>query len=897
MLFSERIALLVSADTGAAVQPLGQLEQQAGKTDTAFDKMGKTVGVTGETLRKGLAIGAGALAGGGILAYLTSVTGKYVEAANAANLLAQATNASITDASKFATLASQFGLDVNDLTEIFSDFQQSAAGSTEELAKYGVEIVKTRNGTTDWIATSVNFLEAIQGVGDATERNRLLFKYFGEEGAKQLMALVNSGVPLKQALAEIQGLTEADVKAAQEYAQAQRELHQTSSDLGNTLGAALVPALTTVLGLITPLVDVIASLDGSTLLLGGSTLLLAANAGRVTAGLVAAGGAMRAMGNAVIKPLTADFTGLTLAASGSAKALDANTAAATRSRGAAGAVGALTKGLLAVTVAWEVLSRATDAYSSKLDEVAAGTSEITRQTAVELQEQLSLWEKFGAAVGDLFDWRAWLNTFTFGLAGDDPTESLQRDLEASAQAQAESAAKAAQAEQARKDALTGLAKLQQEATDAQKALNDAIADGATSNIGLAGATADAATAIHRQELVTDAAERAMKEYADTHWDAVDAFLSSEEAARNSRAAYRDFHDELDEFNAAVADGTLKGRDYRQAVDDLTQAALDSAEAYALSKTGATDTAEAHDAMIERLEKLRDALPKGSALREPLDDLIDGINEAQVIAGEGIEIDGIRWKDGTTKEQIDKLKGEIGQAWSSGQNSLAAALQADLDALEVPELPPQPVIISGIAGPDGKPITAPEVNINVTTTGVDTARASIDGLGKDAVHRVEYNTVVTNDQNTRNVLTGLAEPKIRRVEYNTDVTNDDNTRNVLRGLADPDVHRIEYNTVVTNEQNTRNVLDGLDRDRTVYYDVVVRGANTARSTLSSIDQRIPWPAPAPTLTPKAPATQVTLNYHAGVIGDPETDGRIIKRILETQDTRQGRTPGQPLAVAW
>lgn len=50
-------------------------------------------------------------------------------------------------------------------------------------------------------------------------------------------------------------------------------------------------------------------------------------------------------------------------------------------------------------------------------------------------------------------------------------------------------------------------------------------------------------------------------------------------------------------------------------------------------------------------------------------------------------------------------------------------------------------------------------------------------------------------------------------------------------------------------------------------------------------------------PSGPTTFVTINYTAGVSSDPHRDGRVLKRIIEGNDTEQGRTPGQRLRVAW
>ena len=58
-----------------------------------------------------------------------------------------------------------------------------------------------------------------------------------------------------------------------------------------------------------------------------------------------------------------------------------------------------------------------------------------------------------------------------------------------------------------------------------------------------------------------------------------------------------------------------------------------------------------------------------------------------------------------------------------------------------------------------------------------------------------------------------------------------------------------------------------------------------------------PTVAAATTSSSARPRVTINYYAGVLGNPARDGRLLKRILEGEDVEQGRTRGAPLAVAW
>ena len=56
------------------------------------------------------------------------------------------------------------------------------------------------------------------------------------------------------------------------------------------------------------------------------------------------------------------------------------------------------------------------------------------------------------------------------------------------------------------------------------------------------------------------------------------------------------------------------------------------------------------------------------------------------------------------------------------------------------------------------------------------------------------------------------------------------------------------------------------------------------------------APTPSAASRAATTNVTINL-AGAFNDPMGNARLIKRVLEGEDVRQGRDRGAPLAVAW
>lgn len=718
-IFNEEIRLAITAKTGGATEPLKKFETQADQTADGWDKAARKMGVSADTLKKGLAGLGTAVVGAGLVAGLRSAADAYVEAAEGANMLSQATNATVEDASRFNAVASRMGLDMNDLVEIFSDFQQAAGGSSKELEAMGVQLTKNAAGQTDWIATATDFLTTVQSIDDATERNRLLFKYFGEEGAKQLMGLVNAGMSVAEALERVSQskiLTSDDVRAAQEYTRNMAQLEDAASGLGQQLGRSVVPALSDFAGVAASVASVVGKFDGSTLLLAGGATAFALNQGKVVRGLTAAGGAMRAMGNAAIKPLIVDYTNLTLAANGSAAAIE-RTAVASKLT-TAGFVSGLTKSAFAAVIVWEVVAKAVAGAEENLAQFGATSETVTDQMVADYAASLSMFERWGLDVKEFAtNWTSFLPGVgvvrgvqtawreMFGGGDLDRARDQLEEFQAARRAAAEASGPAAQAALAQ--------------TDAQKALNDLLAKGVFSQQEYSDAVRAAADAQTAQKTATDAAKAS-----------IDALIASTDGAWDSQMALIDAEDRAKAAKDAFAKSlTQAAKDAKRAVVDAAQAqaaaAVDLARAQATVAGEVLDAADAHDIYLESLRKARKAADT-SEQRKEIGKLIDRLEEAQRVAGEGIVIGEVRFKEGTTEKQIQELKRQLGQAFSRGDMSAATSIQGQIDALKLPDLT-QKVNVTDM---DGKPLGDVGVKVNVSTRGVAKVVSELDALDKD-----------------------------------------------------------------------------------------------------------------------------------------------------------------------
>lgn len=242
-MMTERLTLLIDASSKGAAREFDSLSKSAENTNKQVGLIGQSAaGITGAM--KG--IGAAAL-GAGVVATLAQMVNMYTEGAKAAGLMATSMNATVGEASQFNSLMGRVGLDANDLIEIQAEFAQAIKGTEDNIGGLGVAVAKNADGTTNWVNTLVDTLDALQGVSDATERNAKLFELFGEEGGKQLSKLVAGGKSVKEMMEEMPELFGGeDVVNAMKFEEALNEVKAAGTAMAVEVGAVLVPMLTTV---------------------------------------------------------------------------------------------------------------------------------------------------------------------------------------------------------------------------------------------------------------------------------------------------------------------------------------------------------------------------------------------------------------------------------------------------------------------------------------------------------------------------------------------------------------------------------------------------------------------------------------------------------------------------
>lgn len=615
-----------------------QTELEATQRDAAAAAEGSARGLGRMSgAMTGLVASGAALAGAKLGSVLRDAADGFTEGARSAGLFATSTNSSVQEAGAFLGLVGTLGLDLNDLLEIQAEYAQKAAANTDQLKALGAETQRNSDGTINWTRSLTVMLEALQRIPDATERNRLGFQYFGEEGYKQLSRLVASGVDVSDALERIgTPFSDEDVRAAQEYDAALLNLDLASTRASNALGRVLVPVVTDVAE---GLGDVVEAAEDV------GPVVIAATAAAIALGVTgftpaAAAGARLAAVTALVSRNLALYRSTAALAGGAGGRLAAGfgvaQAGAGRLLGLVG--GPLGAALIGLSVVYEQASDGAEAFSSNVQKATAEltassktTKDLTKnsqQMARQLAEESGFWENLAARRRAAQE----VDTPWWQIGAGPAATAAFADADAAARGY----------ELAIQDAREELGEFgaQQTASEfATRSLTDMIAAGTTSGQEFADAVALAADNQAKQERSSGLAEAAIAAYNAVTRDATETTLGLWQAQLTQRDGLRGLQTAIKDAASTVQDSTTPWDDVQAAIDDVISATLtyadqsaDAAVAAARASRQVVDAqAEAAIRGRETLRTLYETLQQPgitAGARKQVQDLIHDLQEAQ-----------------------------------------------------------------------------------------------------------------------------------------------------------------------------------------------------------------------------------------------------------------------------
>jgi hypothetical protein len=580
----------------------------------------------------------GGLAGVGIGAFLRGTAEGFAANARAAGQFATSTNSSVQQAGAFLGLVSTLGLELNDLLEIQAEYAQKAAASSGELEKLGAQLVRNQDGTVNWTDSLVSFLDQLQQVPDATERNRLGFQFLGEEGYKQLSRLVSSGVDVREALERIgTPFSPEDIRMAADYDAAMMDLSLTGQRTSQTLGRVLVPAATATLEAFGDVVGVLEDVGPVLVVTTAAAIALGVTGFSPTAAAGARLAAVTALvnRNLALYRATAGLAGAASATLGAGFGIARAGAA-----GLAGAVGGpLGIALIGLAAVYTLASNGAEDFREHAREAAVEVEQQSQQYgqagqrvqayARQLAESAGAFERAAAAakgaeatgLQDPIGLSA-----TLGLFGD-------TTLATAGYADEIDRARAELGEFGAQQAVT------QQTT---RELSDLIAQGITTGRDFASAVALAADAQAEEARTSGLAEAAIAAYNAVTRDATESTLNLWNAQLQQRDGLRGLKGAIQDAAEATQDSETPWNDVAEAIDRVIGAALDYA----------STSADAAVAAARASGQVVDAQAEASIRsQETLRALYETLQQPGITAG--------------ARKQVQELIGDLKAAQESG----------------------------------------------------------------------------------------------------------------------------------------------------------------------------------------------------------------------------------------
>lgn len=273
----ERLELLLTAtgfDRAAKeVKGLANASGEAAAKQTLFQKATTGAGVAANQLSGGLipatkglqaaAVAGGALVGVGLAKFAADAVGEFVSLASQVREFQRASGASAEDASRFVAVLDDMQISSETGSKAIFKMAREIGQGGGELAKFGVEVARNKDGTTNLTETLLNVSDAYTAMHDPAERAALVQAAFGRAGKELIPVLEQGRKGLKDFFADAekhgQLLSDDDVTRARQLELALDDLQDTFRGFKLEAGQFLVPAVTTGLQGVTQTLEVVNS--------------------------------------------------------------------------------------------------------------------------------------------------------------------------------------------------------------------------------------------------------------------------------------------------------------------------------------------------------------------------------------------------------------------------------------------------------------------------------------------------------------------------------------------------------------------------------------------------------------------------------------------------------------
>lgn len=200
------------------------------------------------------AFGAFAISGMKAFSNLAIESGKF----------ADATGLAIEDASRWKEVAGDIGIGTEIIQTGIGKMNKTLGKSPELFKTLGIEVKKTKDGSTDVNATFLNVIARLKGIKDPAERAAVATQLLGK-GWQSMAELINTGsVELTNSLRSVsqqQVISAEELQKAKDYRDATNDLGDAWTKLKYQAGQDLIPLATGIVNIGTSIVDAFSSED------------------------------------------------------------------------------------------------------------------------------------------------------------------------------------------------------------------------------------------------------------------------------------------------------------------------------------------------------------------------------------------------------------------------------------------------------------------------------------------------------------------------------------------------------------------------------------------------------------------------------------------------------------
>ena len=270
--FNERISVVIDVVTDKATKGFKDFRTAVGEANGFTGKLKAGVSSLGSVFTGAVggpaALGA-AVAGGAKIAF--DAAQEWAALGEQVGNFASVTGVSTETASRWIEVAGDLGVEAGTLESTLGKLNKSI--DPKLFDSLGISIARTSSGAVDTAATFENVLQKIRQIKDPTEQAKTAAKLLGKGWQAVAPLIARSAEDIKSQLkgvADVKVFTAEEVKKAKEFKDKLRELDDKFGELKETIGQAVVPALTDALDGVLKLADGMTWLDDQTQKLGFS---------------------------------------------------------------------------------------------------------------------------------------------------------------------------------------------------------------------------------------------------------------------------------------------------------------------------------------------------------------------------------------------------------------------------------------------------------------------------------------------------------------------------------------------------------------------------------------------------------------------------------------------------